>query len=82
MSNMGVSRRERMDISPEDDCVPGTPSAERIPISLILPGTVNVSNVRALLIINPRATSMTGRDAGLVVRALGSRLDLATRQTQ
>ena len=25
---------------------------------------------------------MTGRDAGLVVRALGSRLDLATRQTQ
>jgi diacylglycerol kinase family enzyme len=38
--------------------------------------------VRALLIINPRATSMTGRDAGLVVRALGSRLDLATRQTQ
>ncbi|HEX9042268.1 MAG TPA: diacylglycerol kinase family protein [Trebonia sp.] len=38
--------------------------------------------MRALLIINPRATSMTGRDAGLVVRALGSRLDLATRQTQ
>jgi diacylglycerol kinase family enzyme len=38
--------------------------------------------VRALLIINPRATSMTGRDAGLVVRALGSRLDLAIRQTQ
>jgi diacylglycerol kinase family enzyme len=38
--------------------------------------------VRALLIINPRATSMTGRDAGLVVRALGSQLDLATRQTQ
>jgi diacylglycerol kinase family enzyme len=82
MSNMGVSRRERMDISPEDDCVPGTPSAERIPISLILPGTVNLSNVRALLIINPRATSMTGRDAGLVVRALGSRLELDTRQTQ
>jgi diacylglycerol kinase family enzyme len=38
--------------------------------------------VRALLIINPRATSMTGRDAGLVVRALGSRLQLDTRQTQ
>jgi diacylglycerol kinase family enzyme len=38
--------------------------------------------VRALLIINPRATSMTGRDAGLVVRALGSRLDLVTRQTE
>jgi diacylglycerol kinase family enzyme len=38
--------------------------------------------VRALLIINPRATSMTGRDAGLVVRALGSMLELDTRQTQ
>ncbi|MGH3247463.1 MAG: diacylglycerol/lipid kinase family protein [Trebonia sp.] len=38
--------------------------------------------MRALLIINPRATSMTGRDAGLVVRALGSRLDLDTRQTK
>ncbi len=38
--------------------------------------------MRALLIINPRATSMTGRDAGLVVRALGSRLELDTRQTQ
>jgi diacylglycerol kinase family enzyme len=38
--------------------------------------------VRALLIINPRATSMTGRDAGLVVRALGSSLELDTRQTQ
>jgi diacylglycerol kinase family enzyme len=38
--------------------------------------------VRALLIINPRATAMTGRDAGLVVRALGSRLELDTRQTQ
>jgi diacylglycerol kinase family enzyme len=38
--------------------------------------------VRALLIINPRATSMTGRDAGLVVRALGSVLQLDTRQTQ
>ena len=35
-----------------------------------------------LLIINPRATSMTGRDAGQVVRALGSRLELDTRQTQ
>jgi diacylglycerol kinase family enzyme len=38
--------------------------------------------VRALLIINPRATSMTGRDAGLVVRALGSQLELDTKQTQ
>jgi diacylglycerol kinase family enzyme len=38
--------------------------------------------VRALLIINPRATAMTGRDAGLVVRALGSFLELDTRQTQ
>jgi diacylglycerol kinase family enzyme len=38
--------------------------------------------VRALLIINPRATSMTGRDAGLVVRALGSQLELDTRQTE
>jgi diacylglycerol kinase family enzyme len=38
--------------------------------------------VRALLIINPRATSMTGRDAGLVVRALGARLELDTKQTQ
>jgi diacylglycerol kinase family enzyme len=38
--------------------------------------------VRALLIINPRATSMTGRDAGLVVRALGSRLELETAQTR
>ena len=38
--------------------------------------------MRALLIINPRATSMTGRDAGLVVRSLGSRLELDTRQTQ
>ena len=82
MSNMGVSRRERMGIASGDDCVPGTPSAERIPISLILPGTVNLSNVRALLIINPRATTMTGRDAGLVVRALGSRLELDTKQTQ
>ena len=62
--------------------MPETPAAERIPISLILPGTVNLSNVRALLIINPRATSMTGRDAGLVVRALGSRLELDTKQTQ
>lgn len=43
---------------------------------------VNLCNVRALLIINPRATSMTGRDAGLVVRALGSQLELATKQTQ
>ena len=38
--------------------------------------------MRALLIINPRATAMTGRDAGLVVRALGSKLELDTRQTQ
>jgi diacylglycerol kinase family enzyme len=38
--------------------------------------------VRALLIINPRATSMTGRDAGRVVRALGSRLELKTAQTR
>jgi diacylglycerol kinase family enzyme len=38
--------------------------------------------VRALLIINPRATSMTGRDAGLVVRELGSRLELDTAQTR
>jgi diacylglycerol kinase family enzyme len=38
--------------------------------------------VRALLIINPRATSMTGRDAGLVVRELGSRLELETAQTR
>jgi diacylglycerol kinase family enzyme len=38
--------------------------------------------VRALLIINPHATSITGRDAGLVVRALGSRLELDTKQTQ
>jgi diacylglycerol kinase family enzyme len=38
--------------------------------------------VRALLIINPRATSMSGRDAGLVVRALGSRLELDTQQTE
>jgi diacylglycerol kinase family enzyme len=38
--------------------------------------------VRALLIINPRATSMTGHDAGLVVRELGSRLELETAQTR
>jgi diacylglycerol kinase family enzyme len=38
--------------------------------------------VRALLIINPHATSITGHDAGLVVRALGSRLELDTRQTE
>jgi diacylglycerol kinase family enzyme len=38
--------------------------------------------VRALLIINPRATSMSGREAGLVVRELGSRLELETAQTQ
>lgn len=39
-------------------------------------------HVRALLIINPRATSMSGRDAGLVVRELGTRLELETAQTQ
>jgi diacylglycerol kinase family enzyme len=38
--------------------------------------------VRALLIINPRATAMSGRDAGLVVRELGSRLELETAQTR
>jgi diacylglycerol kinase family enzyme len=38
--------------------------------------------VRALLIINPRATSMSGRDAGLLVRELGSRLTLETVQTR
>jgi diacylglycerol kinase family enzyme len=38
--------------------------------------------VRALLIINPHATSMSGRDAGLVVRELGSRFELETAQTQ
>ncbi len=64
-----------------------SPGADRCrlnayPQSRILSGTVNLSNVRALLIINPRATSMTGRDAGLVVRALGSQLELDTRQTE
>lgn len=38
--------------------------------------------MRALLIINPRATSMTGHDVGLVVRELGSRFDLDTTQTR
>ena len=38
--------------------------------------------MRALLIINPRATSMSGREAGLVVRELGSQLELETAQTQ
>ncbi|MFY9850786.1 MAG: acylglycerol kinase family protein, partial [Trebonia sp.] len=38
--------------------------------------------MRALLIINPHATSMSGREAGLVVRALGSRLELETAQTR
>ena len=38
--------------------------------------------MRALLIINPHATSMSGHEAGLVVRELGSRLDLETVQTQ
>jgi diacylglycerol kinase family enzyme len=51
-------------------------------VSHPFPGTVNLSSVRALLIINPRATSMTGHDAGQVVRALGSRLKLETAQTR
>lgn len=38
--------------------------------------------MRALLIINPRATSMTGRDAGLVVRGLRSQFRLETVQTR
>jgi diacylglycerol kinase family enzyme len=38
--------------------------------------------VRALLILNPRATSMTGQLAGQVVRELGARLDLRTAQTR
>ncbi|MGH3171128.1 MAG: diacylglycerol/lipid kinase family protein [Trebonia sp.] len=38
--------------------------------------------MRALLIINPRATSMSGRDAGLVVRELRSQLKLETVQTR
>jgi diacylglycerol kinase family enzyme len=58
------------------------PSTEAIPNSLIRGDTVNLSIVRALLIINPHATSMTGRDAGLVVRALGAQLELDTKQTQ
>jgi diacylglycerol kinase family enzyme len=62
--------------------VPAVPSAERIPIVLHPLGTANLSNVRALLIINPHATSMTAHNAGLVVRALGSRLELDTRQTE
>jgi diacylglycerol kinase family enzyme len=37
--------------------------------------------VRALLILNPRATSMTGPLAGQVVRELGTSLDLRTAQT-
>jgi diacylglycerol kinase family enzyme len=57
-------------------------SAERIPIVLRPLGPANLSSVRALLIINPRATAMTARDAGLVVRAFGSRLELDTRQTE
>jgi diacylglycerol kinase family enzyme len=39
-------------------------------------------HVRALLIINPRATSMTGYDTGLVVRDLASRFDLDTVETR
>lgn len=38
--------------------------------------------MRALLIINPRATSMSGRHAGLVVRGLRSQLRLETVQTR
>jgi diacylglycerol kinase family enzyme len=38
--------------------------------------------VRALLILNPRATSMTGSIAGQVVRELGASLDLRTEQTR
>jgi diacylglycerol kinase family enzyme len=38
--------------------------------------------VRALLIINPRATSMSGHDAGMVVRGLRSQLTLDTVQTR
>ncbi|MBV9384045.1 MAG: diacylglycerol kinase family lipid kinase [Streptosporangiaceae bacterium] len=38
--------------------------------------------MRALLIINPRATSITGHDTGLVVRGLASRLDLRTVETR
>jgi diacylglycerol kinase family enzyme len=38
--------------------------------------------VRALLILNPRATSMTGSLAGQVVRELGTSLDLRTAQTK
>jgi diacylglycerol kinase family enzyme len=37
--------------------------------------------VRALLILNPRATSMSGNAAGQVVRELGANLDLRTAQT-
>jgi diacylglycerol kinase family enzyme len=38
--------------------------------------------VRALLILNPRATSMSGALAGQVVRELGASLDLRTAQTR
>jgi diacylglycerol kinase family enzyme len=38
--------------------------------------------VRALLILNPRATSMSGELAGRVVRELGASLDLRTAQTR
>jgi diacylglycerol kinase family enzyme len=38
--------------------------------------------VRSLLILNPRATSMTGPVAGQVVRVLGKALDLRTAQTR
>jgi len=38
--------------------------------------------VRALLILNPRATSMTGPAAGQVVRELGRTFDLRTAQTR
>jgi diacylglycerol kinase family enzyme len=62
--------------------VPDAPWAERIPIVPNPFGTANLSKMRALLIINPHATSITGHDAGLVVRALGSRVELDTRQTE
>lgn len=38
--------------------------------------------MRALLILNPRATTMTGPVAGQVVRELGKNLDLRTAQTR
>ncbi len=61
---------------------PGAFSAGRIPIVPHPLGPATLGSVRALLIINPRATAMTAHDAGLVVRAFGSRLELDTRQTE